>query len=135
MSVLKLRILLADDHGATNTVLSHMLSRRGHRVESVLTGQEAAQLVQIYRYDLVISDLGLPDIDGWTLLTQLREHQPALKAIAMSGYGFSEEIDRSRRAGFALHLAKPVNMPRLEAAIESIFLPERIRHETCQRTG
>lgn len=66
--------------------------------------KEAKELVMENEYDLVVSDIGLPDGDGWQLLQELKQRRPSLRGIAMSGFGMSTDIQRSRDAGFSAHL-------------------------------
>lgn len=68
---------------------------------------------------MFISDLGLPDGSGYDLMRQVRQRHP-LKGIALSGYGMEENIAKSREAGFAAHLTKPVDFQRLVAAIQQV---------------
>lgn len=119
-----LRILIVEDHDATNRTLSKMLTRRGYEVASAKNGEAALQTIQAHVFDLVISDIGLPDISGWDLLKQLRSHRPQLRAIALSGYGYAGELNRSTQVGFQVHLTKPADMNAIEAEIMKLF-PER----------
>jgi CheY-like chemotaxis protein len=73
--------------------------------------------------DLLISDLGLPDRSGLDLIRELRQRGLALKAIALSGFGREEDIQRSKEAGFAAHLTKPVDFETLLRAVETILQP------------
>jgi CheY-like chemotaxis protein len=68
-------------------------------------------------FDLMISDLGLPDGTGHDLMRQLIARKRGVKAIALSGYGMEDDVQRSRDAGFIEHLTKPVGIDRLQAAI------------------
>ena len=70
-------------------------------------------------FDLLISDLGLPDGTGLDLMRQIREKH-AITGICLSGYGMDQDIIQSREAGFVEHLIKPVDLPRLKSAIESV---------------
>jgi CheY-like chemotaxis protein len=83
----------------------------------------------------VISDIGLPDGDGYTLMTELRLAQPDLIGIALSGYGMEEDLYRSRAAGFATHLIKPIQIGDLERVLADV-LPAagaaQSRHPTRQ---
>jgi PAS domain S-box-containing protein len=111
-----LRILLVEDHDSTRNALARLLERRHHHVASASLGEDAIKLIRAERFDVVISDLGLPDVDGCSLLLKLRETQPDLPGIALSGWGMDEDVRRSREAGFAEHLVKPISVHKLEAA-------------------
>jgi CheY-like chemotaxis protein len=121
MPAKSLHILLIEDHEATGRALKIMLERRGHDVSVSTGGPQALGLVELLDFDLVISDLGLPDIDGWELLAQMRKQRPSLKAIALSGHGYAADFQRSREAGFDIHLTKPVQFQMVESAIAKLF--------------
>ena len=74
-------------------------------------------------FDVLLSDIELPDGTGLELMSELR-YVGAAAGIAMSGYGSEENVGLSRSAGFALHLTKPVDISALEAAIRSLFPPD-----------
>jgi PAS domain S-box-containing protein len=111
-----LRLLIVEDHAPTRDVVSRLLRRNGHHVttaESVATALSAAKKET---FDLVISDLGLPDGTGVELMTQLRDHH-GLRGIAVSGYGTEEDMRRTAEAGFVAHLVKPVDLKEVRRAI------------------
>ena len=111
-----LRLLLVEDHLPTLQVLSSLLTRQGHHVVAVGTIAEALAAANAQAFNLVISDLGLPDGTGNQLMEKLR-FVHGLKGIALSGYGMDEDLKRSREAGFVTHLVKPVQMEELRRAI------------------
>ncbi len=114
-----LRILLVEDHEPTRTALSSLLRRRRHEVHTAGSLQEARECAQEHRFDLLISDLGLPDGTGYELMKELADRLP-LKGIAVSGFGMEQDLVRSRAAGFVTHLIKPVRIEALEAALASL---------------
>jgi len=118
-----LRILLVEDHADTARILSRLLRTEGYAVETVADIASALDRVNRSGFDLLISDLGLPDGSGMDLMRQLVASNQPIKAIALSGYGMDDNIRRSREAGFAEHLVKPVNFPQLQAAIERVVGP------------
>jgi CheY-like chemotaxis protein len=69
------------------------------------------------QFDLLISDVGLPDGTGLELMTRLRA-ATGIRGIAISGFGMNGDVEKSLLAGFSEHLVKPVNLEKLEAAIE-----------------
>lgn len=116
-----LRLMLVEDHPDTARVLGRLLSMDGHSVEIVNTAGDALELANSHKFDLIISDLGLPDMTGYDLMKQItRLH--GTKGIAMSGYGMEEDIRKSRRAGFSDHLVKPVTLDRLEQSIRRVVV-------------
>jgi signal transduction histidine kinase len=110
------RILLVDDHADTLAVLQKMLTRRGHEVFAAKSAAAARDLANRESFDLLISDIGLPDGSGLELMAELSETH-GLRGIALSGYGAEADIERSRAAGFFGHLTKPVEIPALEKLI------------------
>jgi PAS domain S-box-containing protein len=117
----KLRLLLVEDHDSTREVLARILRRAGHEVHGAATGSEALMLLRTARpFDALISDLGLPDRNGFDLLREIRTTHPALPAIALSGYGMDEDVKRAKDAGFTAHLVKPVPFDQLRALLDQI---------------
>jgi CheY-like chemotaxis protein len=93
------------------------LSGLGHHVITAATVKEALEAAEQEPIDLVVSDLGLPDGSGHDVMRALRARY-AVKGIAVSGFGMDEDILRSAESGFAKHLTKPVDLERLQAAIQ-----------------
>lgn len=118
------RILLVEDHEPTRRTLDQLLQRRGYQVVSAATVAEARQAAATQDVDLVISDLGLPDGDGATLMTELRARH-GWRGIALTGYGMEEDIARCRAAGFVAHLTKPIRVEALEAALRDTLADAR----------
>jgi PAS domain S-box-containing protein len=114
-----LRVLLVEDHEATINVLRRLLTRAGHHVTSATTVAAAMKAAERARFDVVISDLGLPDGTGFELMEDLRSTY-SLRGIALSGYGMEEDVQRARDAGFAAHLIKPVDFDRLQQAVNEM---------------
>ncbi len=112
-----LRLLLIEDHEATQQVLARLLERAGHRVLSANSVAGALTIAAAEKFDLVISDLGLPDGTGNDLMDQLRQKY-GLRGIALTGYGMEEDLERSRQAGFFTHLIKPVDFNQLRRALQ-----------------
>ena len=78
------------------------------------------EVARLSKFDLVISDLGLPDMSGNEMMTQLRKRFRLLPGIAISGYGMQDDVMRSREAGFVHHLTKPIEIEQLNAVIAKI---------------
>ncbi|MDB6007693.1 MAG: hybrid sensor histidine kinase/response regulator [Prosthecobacter sp.] len=114
-----LNILLVEDHKDTNRLVRMSLERRGHTVTTAASVAEARSAFPAANANVLISDIGLPDGNGWELLREIRatSHVPA---IAMSGYGCAEDLRRSQDAGFHAHLVKPFKVTELEAALRDI---------------
>jgi CheY-like chemotaxis protein len=114
-----LRLLFVDDHSDTRRVLSRLLSKCGHEVATADSAQGALKLLASDRFDALISDIGLPDGNGFDLVREAKRRQP-LKAVALSGFGREEDIQRSLAAGFDYHLTKPVDFNDLRSLLQKI---------------
>jgi signal transduction histidine kinase/CheY-like chemotaxis protein len=113
----RLKILLVDDHHDTCAALAKLLVRRGHLVAATHNVRSAMEAAAQNKFDLLISDIALPDGSGMDLMIQLRAISK-IPGIAISGFGNDGDIERSLRAGFSQHLIKPIKLENLEAAIE-----------------
>ncbi|QOV91953.1 MASE1 domain-containing protein [Humisphaera borealis] len=113
-------ILLVEDHKDTALVMRRLLRTFGYQVQMAHTVAEAIDLSRRHAFDLVISDLGLPDGTGYELMRQMSADRPT-KAIALSGYGMEEDVREGIAAGFAAHLTKPINVEQLERTIRRII--------------
>lgn len=119
-----LRLLVVEDHPNTLQTLARLLKLDGHQVVTASTVALALAEAAAGTFDLVISDIGLPDGTGIELMEKLSA-QYGLRGIALSGYGMEEDLARSRAAGFVAHLIKPVAMAELRRVIAS--LPPKAR--------
>jgi CheY-like chemotaxis protein/two-component sensor histidine kinase len=113
----QMRILLVEDHEDTNRSLTNLLRRRGYHVHSALNFQSALELSEKEDFDVLVSDLGLPDGNGVDLMRKLSSKQP-LFGIALTGFGMEADIRRSREVGFQHHLVKPIDLNKLDALIQ-----------------
>ena len=119
-----LRLLLVEDHDDTRDVLARLLSRRGYEVETARNVQEARALSSEKTFDLLVSDIGLPDATGCELLIELSAKH-GLRGIAMSGFGSDADLAQSKEAGFLEHLVKPIDAKTLDAAIQRVVEVQR----------
>lgn len=114
-----LRLLLVEDHENTLQTLARLLRQDGHQVTAANTIADAQAAGAHGTFDVVISDLGLPDGSGTELMEHLRSAH-GLRGIALSGYGMEEDIVRSRASGFVAHLVKPVAIADLRRVLTEI---------------
>ena len=98
-------------------MMQMVLAADGHTVETAGGVATALELADRHAFDLLISDLGLPDGSGHDLMRQLRPRGHTLPGIALSGYGQEEDVRLSYQSGFAVHLTKPASR---EAVVEAI---------------
>lgn len=115
----KLRILIVDDDGDTRLILSRLLSKVGHDMVTAESAKAALKFLENEHFDVLISDIGLPDGSGYELMCEAKKQQ-SLKGIALSGFGAEEDVRRSMEAGFDYHLTKPVNFQSLRSLLRNI---------------
>ncbi|MBA3881378.1 MAG: PAS domain S-box protein [Chthoniobacterales bacterium] len=115
----KLRILMVEDHEHTALVMSRLLRRAGHEVVAANNVQSAIHTLRFTKFDLLVSDLGLPDGNGFQVMRELARRSDA-KGIAVSGYGMDEDVAQSSAAGFSAHLTKPISPEQLTQTIQDV---------------
>jgi CheY-like chemotaxis protein len=119
-----LKVMVVDDEEDARALLVEVLSERGAHVVSAESVADALAQFGLFRPDVLVSDIGMPEADGYTLIRQVRE-LPAregrnIPAIALTAYARAEDVARSFEAGFQRHLAKPVDAERLIGIIASL---------------
>jgi signal transduction histidine kinase/ActR/RegA family two-component response regulator len=119
------RILVVDDHADTCTGLKMMLERRGYKITIAHSADQALEKALYEDFDLLISDIGLPDRSGYELMRELHDRK-GLRGIALSGFGMENDVTNAHAAGFSDHLTKPINFERLEEAIRNLLEFEAI---------
>jgi CheY-like chemotaxis protein/anti-sigma regulatory factor (Ser/Thr protein kinase) len=112
-----MRVLLVEDHEDTNRSLTRLLQLRGYHVQSARDVRSALALTESAEFDVLISDLGLPDGSGIDLMRAIQADRPLL-GIALTGYGMEEDIRKSRDAGFKHHLVKPIDVNMLDSFLQ-----------------
>jgi len=108
-------ILIVDDSTETTEMLGKLLELEGAFVDIAKSGREALEIAREKRFDLVVSDISMPEMDGYQLLRSLREipDMANVPVVALTGYGRTNDIDRARDEGFAEHLTKPLDLDKL----------------------
>jgi CheY-like chemotaxis protein len=127
-SGLKLRILLAEDHADTREVIEFALTKLDCTVVSAKSVAEALAAASHRHFDLLISDIGLPDGSGAALMRELKSRY-GMQGIALSGFGRDEDLARSQQAGFDVHLIKPVSLDLLEQTVRRLKLQPKHANE------
>jgi CheY-like chemotaxis protein len=112
-----LRVLLVEDHEDTNRSLTNLLKHRGYHVQSALNFQSALEAGSREEFDVLISDLALPDGNGIDLMQTLQTKRPVF-GIALTGFGMEDDIRKGRKAGFQHHLVKPIDLNKLDLLIQ-----------------
>jgi two-component system CheB/CheR fusion protein len=119
-----LRILLVEDDAETAASLSTLLGLEGAHVETAADGFEALRMLARESVDAVVSDIGMPHLDGYELIRRIR-NEPAFSqvhAIALTGHNRQDEIEAAHEAGFDTHLAKPLEFNELLDALGALAL-------------
>ena len=115
-----LSILLVDDHADSLELLARLLRRCGHRVATARRVDEAVRAVTRERFDILVSDIGLPDGCGTEVMRAIKAEQ-GVPGIALTGHGEEHYIKACAEAGFAARLLKPVVFHELVAAMENVL--------------
>lgn len=118
------RILVVDDNVDSAECMALLLRQSGHEVQLAHDGLTAIEAAQTFHPQVVLLDIGLPELDGYEVARRLREHPEMGKAIliAITGYGRAEDHRLSKQAGFDHHLVKPVDPDAVEALVDSLVL-------------
>jgi CheY-like chemotaxis protein len=114
-----LRILVVEDHSDTLQALSNLLAHFGHEIAVADDAESARKIIDSKEFDVVLADIGLPDGSGYDLIAEAKQKRP-VKAVALTGFGAPDDIERSKEAGFDFHLTKPVDFHELRAVLGQI---------------
>lgn len=114
-----LRILVVDDNEAAAKGLGTLLQHVGNTVELAFLGSDVAAKATEFKPDVIVLDIGLPDMSGYEVAEQLRTAGFGGKIIALTGYGQDEDKSKAEAAGFDHHLTKPVGIADLQAVLLS----------------
>lgn len=108
-------ILVVDDSSESTDMLGKLLEIEGAFVDLARSGAEALAIANKKRFDLVISDISMPEMDGYEFLSELRKlpQMENVPAVALTGYGRTADIERAHAEGFAQHLTKPLDIDQL----------------------
>jgi len=110
-----IRVLIVEDCADTAQSMAMLLDRSGYATAVAATGAGALSAVGLRVPDIILLDIGLPDLNGWDLAEKLRAIKVLKETmiVALSGHGRADDVERSRRAGCAMHLLKPVDFNEL----------------------
>src|SRR5437016_2529176 len=112
-----LRILLVEDHQDTRRTLSRLLTHFGHNFVTAGNVEGAMDIMGSDNMDVVLCDIGLPDGSGYEVAAQARA-KGHIKAVALTGFGTEQDVQRSKEAGFDFHLVKPINFQELQTVLD-----------------
>jgi CheY-like chemotaxis protein len=110
-------ILVVEDHFDIRTVLVQVLSSWGHEVQSAGTAAEGLDALSKCPFDVILCDIGLPNVTGWEMMKRIRATNKTICGVALTGYYSDLDRQLSRAAGFNFHLVKPPDTPRLQGVI------------------
>ena len=113
------RVLVVDDNVDAALMLAALVKQFGHEVLTVHEGAQALRVAETYRPDVILLDIGMPGMNGFEVARKLREKgiSPAPRIVAVTGWGKPEDHERSRAAGFDMHLVKPVEVSQIQQAL------------------
>ena len=111
------RVIVVEDHADTAEGLRKFLTSIGYKVYIAPDVCSARALAKAVEFDVLLSDLRLPDGTGWDLMEELSAEHP-IRAVAISGYNTEADVQRSRKVGFLDHIAKPLSVDKLTAALD-----------------
>jgi CheY-like chemotaxis protein len=122
IAVARKRILIVDDNQDAADSLALLLQLDGHDTLAVYSSGDALKRAPSYQPDVMLLDIGLPDMNGYEVAVQLRRDGGAhrIRLIALTGYGQAGDLARAKAAGFDDHLMKPVEWPALQRALEGV---------------
>lgn len=124
-------ILIADDEINAREGLKKALSGDGRRVDVAADGVEAFDLLQKRSYDVLITDIRMPGMDGMQLLEKAKREDPHLEVILLTAYGAIENAVQAIKKGAYDYITKPINLDELEALLERVFEKRRIEQENA----
>ncbi len=115
----RLRILVVEDHSDTLQALSRLLRHFGHEISLADGAQNALNILGSKEFDVVLCDIALPDGNGYDVIAEAKRRRP-VKAVALTGFSATEDIQRGKEAGFDFHLTKPVDFHELRSVLGQI---------------
>lgn len=128
-SLTGLRVLVVDDEADARDYIATVLQQSGAEARSVTSVTQALAMLTQWQPDLLVSDIAMPEQDGYTLIRQVRSLAPEqggrIPAVALTAYARGEDRDRALAAGFQLHISKPVEPSQLTVAIAKLIGSEQ----------
>jgi CheY-like chemotaxis protein len=119
-----LKILVVDDEVDTRELIAFILEQAGAKVTTAVSAMEALQVIAQTKFDVLVSDIGMPDMDGYMLIRQIRamqsERNSQIRAIALTAYAGEIDQQQALAAGFQHHIAKPVDPDQLVQVITNL---------------
>jgi CheY-like chemotaxis protein len=126
-----LRVLVVDDEEAVLSVLAEMLRGGGHQVATALGGLAAIETLRGQSFDVVFTDLGMPEVTGWDLASIVKARRPECAVVLVSGWGFQLEEEAAHSRGVDRVMAKPFSFGDVEATLRALFASGGQRREAA----
>ena len=123
----QLAVLVVDDSEDTSEMLAHLLTLDGAAVSAATSGSEALRILSDGQFDVVLSDISMPEMHGFEFLRRLRQlpGRSELPVLALTGFGRPEDVECAQAEGFFCHLTKPVELERLISLLQKV--PPKVR--------
>lgn len=118
------RFLIIDDEGPIRDLLAELFLEQGHEVFTASGGKEGVELFRSYAPDLVITDLGMPEVSGWEVASTVKSLKPSTQVILMTGWGVTLDDEQARRKGVDVVVCKPFQINEIQKVVNNIL-------ETC----
>jgi two-component system CheB/CheR fusion protein len=121
-SLNELAVLAVDDDEDTTALLRYLLEMNGAKVTTANSGRDALDLARELTFDVVLSDISMPSMDGFEFLRRLRSlpGKENVPVVALTGYGRKEDVEQAANEGFVAHLTKPFDVGRLLAFLSQL---------------
>lgn len=113
----KLKILVVDDNTLAADALAKLMNRIGMHAEARYSGAEALEVALPESYDLILLDIGMPQMDGYELVKRLRTRGIETPIVALTGYGLADDKRKATDAGFTAHVTKPIGLQEIRQLI------------------
>jgi CheY-like chemotaxis protein len=120
---MSLRVLIIEDHAATRRALTSLLCRWGYEVSTAESLESGLAFIRAKDFDIILSDIGLPDGTGYALVAEAKKKQKKVKAIALTGYNSAADVEIGRNSGFDSYLTKPCNSHLLRTVLSNSLVP------------
>jgi CheY-like chemotaxis protein len=121
----ELRILLVEDHPDSRRIMANLLSHSGYNISVADCAGTALHMLNTDKFDVILSDIGLPDGSGHGLIMLAKQCQPSIMAVAVTGFSKEQDIRFSREVGFDFHLTKPVDFHELRTVLDQAHVQSK----------
>jgi CheY-like chemotaxis protein len=128
------RVWIIDDDASGRTMMNRLLAVNGAQVTALASAAEALEMLDEWSPDVIVCDIGMPGMDGYTLMRRIRSREPGrggnVPAVALTGFAAAEDHERALAAGFQTYFAKPVDPEEFARAIARL-----VNHDPKSETG